>query len=71
MNLVLYYNVSVPSVPLFCSFCSMTFENQSELETHCKSDDHKKNITSDEGHNWKYRPPPRGLVSEEYLICQR
>ena len=36
--------------------------SQSELETHCKGDDHKKNITSDEGHNWKYRPPPRGLV---------
>ena len=49
----------------------MTFDNQTDLETHCKSDDHKKNITSDEGHNWKYRPPPRGLVAEEYLLCQR
>ena len=49
----------------------MSEVSQSELETHCKRDDRKKNITSDEGHNWKYRPPPRGLVSEEYLICQR
>ena len=49
----------------------MSEVSESELETHCKSDDHKKNIISDEGHNWKYRPPLRGVVSEEYLICQR
>ena len=40
----------------------MSEVSQSELETHCKSDDHKKNITSDEGLNWKYQPPPRSLV---------
>ncbi|WAQ96244.1 HELZ-like protein [Mya arenaria] len=28
----------------------------------------QKNITSDEGHSWKYRLPPRGLIAEDYTL---
>lgn len=59
------------SIDLYCSFCKMTFDAKSDLDTHCRSDEHKKNITSDEGHSWKYRPPPRGLVAEDYTLCQK
>lgn len=64
-------SVSAQSIDLSCSFCNMTFDTKSDLDIHCRSDEHKKNITSDEGHSWKYRPPPRGLAAEDYTLCQR
>ncbi|ESO87147.1 hypothetical protein LOTGIDRAFT_106967, partial [Lottia gigantea] len=54
-----------------CTFCDIKFNKKEELETHCRSDLHKKRLTSDEGQDWKFRPPPRGLSSEEYSLCQR
>ncbi|XP_062616187.1 probable helicase with zinc finger domain isoform X1 [Saccostrea cucullata] len=53
-----------------CTFCDIKFVSASELETHCRSDLHKKRITSDEDQNWKYRVPPRNLTSEEFTICR-
>ncbi|XP_055954783.1 probable helicase with zinc finger domain [Patella vulgata] len=54
-----------------CTFCDIKFKKKGELETHCRSDLHKKRLTSDEGQDWQFRPPPRGLSSEEYCLCQR
>ncbi|XP_046366711.2 probable helicase with zinc finger domain isoform X1 [Haliotis rufescens] len=54
-----------------CTFCDIKFTRQDELDTHCRSDLHKKRLTSDEGHGWKFRAPPRGLSSEEYVLCLR
>jgi hypothetical protein len=51
-----------------CDFCDMKFTSEAELETHCRSDLHKKKITSDEDGRWRYRYPPRGLSSEEYTL---
>ncbi|XP_033744648.1 probable helicase with zinc finger domain [Pecten maximus] len=53
-----------------CTFCNISFDQQEELDTHCKSDLHRKKITADDDQNWKYREPPRGLNAEEYSLCK-
>ncbi|XP_060071826.1 probable helicase with zinc finger domain [Ylistrum balloti] len=53
-----------------CTFCDIRFDQQEELDTHCKSDLHRKKITADDDQNWKYREPPRGLSAEEYSLCK-
>ncbi|XP_076449410.1 putative helicase with zinc finger domain [Babylonia areolata] len=55
----------------FCSFCDMHFDRQEELDAHCQSDLHKKRLASDESQEWKYRPPPRGQTTEDYMLCHR
>ncbi|KAK3583585.1 hypothetical protein CHS0354_039403 [Potamilus streckersoni] len=55
---------------LYCVFCDIKFESEQERDTHCRSDEHKEKINSDEGKSWQHRPPPRGLVCEEYSLCQ-
>ena len=54
-----------------CTFCDISFGSHAELRAHCASDLHKKKITSDDEHEWKFRPPPRGLTAEEYVLCPR
>ena len=54
-----------------CTYCDISFVTKMELQTHCGSDLHKKRVSSDEGKDWKFRPPPRGLTSEEYSMCPR
>lgn len=60
----------ISEVSCWCDFCDMKFTSEAELETHCRSDLHKKKITSDEDGRWRYRYPPRGLSSEEYTLCR-
>ncbi|XP_052069643.1 probable helicase with zinc finger domain [Mytilus californianus] len=63
-------DVRPTELPCWCDFCDMKFTSEAELETHCRSDLHKKKITSDEDGRWRYRYPPRGLSSEEYTLCR-
>ncbi len=60
---------SVDTYP--CTYCNVAFVTRDELKLHCTSDLHKKKVSSDDGRKWKYRPPPRGLVSDEYTKCPR
>ncbi|OWF45624.1 helicase with zinc finger domain [Mizuhopecten yessoensis] len=53
-----------------CTFCNIRFDQQEELDTHCKSDLHRKKITADDDQNWKYREPPRGFGAEDYSLCK-
>ena len=48
----------------------MSEVSESELETHCKSDDHKKNITSDEGHTVNSEIFARTLFSRNFAYAK-
>lgn len=52
-----------------CTFCSLHFSSLAELQCHCRSQEHQTTIMSDNGHEWKYRPPPRGLATADYRLC--
>lgn len=43
-----------------CTYCCMTFSNRNDLRSHCQTESHQRVIMSDEGRDWKWRPPPRG-----------
>lgn len=45
-----------------CTYCCLTFIDRNDLRTHCQTESHQRVIMSDEGRDWKWRPPPRGLV---------
>ncbi len=60
---------SVDTFP--CTYCNVAFVTRDELKLHCTRDLHKKKVSSDDGRKWQYRPPPRGLVSDEYTKCPR
>ncbi|XP_030840583.1 probable helicase with zinc finger domain isoform X3 [Strongylocentrotus purpuratus] len=53
----------------FCSFCQVQCSTQVDYHLHSMSESHRAIISSDEGRDWKHRPPPRGAVGEEYLLC--
>jgi len=53
-----------------CSYCCLAFSDRSELRAHCQSVSHQTIIMSDEGRDWKWRPPPRGLTSDAYSLCE-
>jgi hypothetical protein len=53
-----------------CSYCCLSFSDRSELRVHCQSESHQTIIMSDEGRDWKWRPPPRGLTSDAYTLCE-
>lgn len=44
-----------------CSYCSIRFPDAAALRAHCQTGSHQTIIMSDEGRDWKYRPPPRYL----------
>lgn len=52
----------------FCIFCNILFENQDEFRSHCSTQNHQQTIMSDEGRDWKKRPPPRGLTADTYKL---
>ena len=52
-----------------CSYCFLNFNSQDELQLHCRSQEHQTTIMSDAGRDWQYRPPPRGLATAEYKLC--
>lgn len=53
----------------FCSYCKIKFGSPADLLLHCRTQEHQTMIMSDEGGNWKYRPPPRGVAADEYNLC--
>ncbi|XP_058833823.1 probable helicase with zinc finger domain [Topomyia yanbarensis] len=53
-----------------CVYCTMTFVDRSELRAHCQTESHQNIIMSDEGRDWKWRPPPRGFTAESYSLCE-
>nr|CAD7260482.1 unnamed protein product [Timema shepardi] len=57
------------SLPV-CSYCCLTFSERAELRAHCQSQAHQTVIMSDEGRDWKWRPPPRGLTADHYTLCE-
>ena len=45
-----------------CTYCCLTFSDKNHLRAHCQSESHQTVIMSDEGRDWKWRPPPRGYT---------
>ncbi|XP_071964791.1 probable helicase with zinc finger domain [Antedon mediterranea] len=60
---------AVGSTNFPCTYCNLQFSTQVDLHIHCLSESHQAIIMSDEGHDWKYRPPPRGITSDDYILC--
>ncbi|XP_070580150.1 probable helicase with zinc finger domain [Ptychodera flava] len=56
---------------LYCSYCNVQCSTQVDLHLHCTSESHQSIIMSDDGRDWKHRPPPRGVTREEYMLCSR
>lgn len=53
-----------------CTYCCLTFSDRNDLRAHCQSESHQTVIMSDEGRDWKWRPPPRGYTAESYSLCE-
>lgn len=53
-----------------CTYCCLTFSDKNHLRAHCQSESHQTVIMSDEGRDWKWRPPPRGYTAESYSLCE-
>lgn len=53
-----------------CSYCAITFASRNELRQHCQTEAHQNVIMSDEGRDWKWRPPPRGFTLDSYSLCE-
>ncbi|XP_076330280.1 helicase with zinc finger isoform X2 [Tachypleus tridentatus] len=55
---------------LFCTYCDVGFTTDTELEFHCRSQEHQITIMSDKGRDWKFRTPPRGISAPSYRLCE-
>lgn len=53
-----------------CVYCNVSFVDKIELRAHCQTETHEMMIMSDDGHDWYWRPPPRGFKSDNYAICE-
>ncbi|KFM82919.1 putative helicase with zinc finger, partial [Stegodyphus mimosarum] len=53
----------------FCTYCSVIVGSEAELRAHCNSEGHQLTIMSDEGREWKFRAPPRGVGADQYALC--
>ncbi|KAI5695061.1 hypothetical protein M8J75_010231 [Diaphorina citri] len=53
-----------------CVYCSLSFSDKIALRSHCGSESHQMVIMSDEGRDWKWRPPPRGFTADNYSLCE-
>lgn len=53
-----------------CTYCSLSFRDRIELRSHCQTETHQTMIMSDEGRDWRWRPPPRGFSSDVYSACE-
>ncbi|XP_048525324.1 probable helicase with zinc finger domain [Dendroctonus ponderosae] len=61
---------NVDSTLVSCIYCNVSFKDKTELRAHCQTEIHEMMIMSDEGHDWFWRPPPRGFKSDTYVLCQ-
>ncbi|XP_056643763.1 probable helicase with zinc finger domain [Diorhabda sublineata] len=52
-----------------CVYCNVTFSDKCELRAHCQTEAHEMTVMSDDGRDWRWRPPPRGVTSDAYLPC--
>ncbi|XP_063697246.1 probable helicase with zinc finger domain [Culicoides brevitarsis] len=52
-----------------CTYCGISFSDKTELRLHCQTQEHQNVLMSDEGREWKWRPPPRGHSAESYSLC--
>ncbi|KAJ8965499.1 hypothetical protein NQ314_004087 [Rhamnusium bicolor] len=59
-----------PSSLVSCIYCNVSFVDKIELRAHCQTDTHEMMIMSDDGHDWYWRPPPRGFKSDTYVLCE-
>ncbi|XP_030750107.1 probable helicase with zinc finger domain [Sitophilus oryzae] len=58
-------------IPLIsCIYCNVSFTDKMDLRAHCQTEMHEMMIMSDDGHDWFWRPPPRGFKSDTYMLCQ-
>ncbi|XP_064477972.1 probable helicase with zinc finger domain isoform X2 [Ornithodoros turicata] len=56
-------------VPLLhCDICKETFQDEEQLRAHCSSREHRDALASDDGRDWKFRPPPRGILVP--VVCE-
>lgn len=53
-----------------CTYCSLSFVDKIQLRGHCQTEAHQRVIMSDEGRDWFWRPPPRGLQADAYNLCE-
>uniref|UniRef100_A0A8D8U4A8 Probable helicase with zinc finger domain n=1 Tax=Cacopsylla melanoneura TaxID=428564 RepID=A0A8D8U4A8_9HEMI len=63
-------NSSGGSTSYNCVYCSLSFSDKMALRSHCGSESHQMVIMSDEGRDWKWRPPPRGFTADNYSLCE-
>ncbi|KAJ8977192.1 hypothetical protein NQ317_018075 [Molorchus minor] len=59
----------IPPV-ISCIYCNVSFGDKMELRAHCQTETHEMMIMSDDGHDWFWRPPPRGFKSDTYVLCE-
>ncbi|CAH1794723.1 unnamed protein product [Owenia fusiformis] len=52
-----------------CKYCKVSCDSQAKLREHVSTEEHKKKVSCDDDRVWKYRPPPRGVTSDEYMTC--
>ena len=55
---------------LLCTYCGVACRDRHELSAHCQSESHQTVIMSDEGRDWHFRAPPRGLTADAYTLCE-
>lgn len=53
-----------------CSYCAISCASKNELRQHCQTENHQNVIMSDQGRDWKWRPPPRGFTLDTYILCE-
>uniref|UniRef100_A0A1B6CI26 C3H1-type domain-containing protein n=1 Tax=Clastoptera arizonana TaxID=38151 RepID=A0A1B6CI26_9HEMI len=53
-----------------CTYCCLIFPDRNDLRAHCQTEAHQTVIMSDEGRDWKWRPPPRGFTADNYSLCE-
>lgn len=62
--------VDVSQGQVTCTYCSISFRDRIELRAHCQTEAHQTMIMSDEGRDWRWRPPPRGYTADVYSACE-
>lgn len=44
----------------YCRYCDIQCNSPTQYAQHCTSKDHVFRVTTDQDHEWKFRPPPAG-----------
>lgn len=55
---------------VLCTYCGLSFPDKIQLRGHCQTEEHQRVIMSDEGREWHWRAPTRGLKSDTYALCE-